>query len=156
MCSLVGNVSFHRADFLDVLASGLDKTVTTPHFSKRLASYSQPAPAEREPSRPDGVVLRFTDGSTATCDVLVGADGIHSATRKTLLEEAAALADPGQAETLRGLKEPVWSGSVAYRAVVSGEALRRVNPGHRALTTPQNVCVHPVIWAFVDQKLIRC
>ncbi|MGV9412868.1 FAD-dependent oxidoreductase [Nocardia sp. NPDC003693] len=36
--------------------------------------------------RADGVTARFADGSTATADVLIGADGIHSATR--------ALVDP--------------------------------------------------------------
>lgn len=32
----------------------------------------------------DGVLVRFDDGTTRTCDVLVGADGIHSSIRRLL------------------------------------------------------------------------
>jgi len=46
---------------------------------KRLVGYDD---------RPDGVVATFADGSTATADVLVGADGIRSTVR-TLLDPAA-------------------------------------------------------------------
>jgi 2-polyprenyl-6-methoxyphenol hydroxylase-like FAD-dependent oxidoreductase len=49
-------------------------------FGKRLAS------AERTPG--GGVVARFTDGTSAAGDVLIGADGVHSATR-TLIDPAA-------------------------------------------------------------------
>jgi len=49
-------------------------------FGKRLAS--------AEPSPGGGVVARFTDGTSAAGDVLIGADGVHSATR-TLIDPAA-------------------------------------------------------------------
>jgi FAD-dependent urate hydroxylase len=37
---------------------------------------------------PDGVTARFADGTTATGDLLIGADGVHSATRR-LIDPAA-------------------------------------------------------------------
>jgi 2-polyprenyl-6-methoxyphenol hydroxylase-like FAD-dependent oxidoreductase len=37
---------------------------------------------------PDSVTAKFEDGSTATADVLIGADGIHSVVR-TLIDPAA-------------------------------------------------------------------
>ncbi|MGW1741413.1 FAD-dependent monooxygenase [Nocardia sp. NPDC001965] len=48
-------------------------------FGKRLESAEQ---------TPDGVIARFTDGSTATADVLIGADGIRSTVRQ-LIDPAA-------------------------------------------------------------------
>jgi salicylate hydroxylase len=131
----VGNITFHRADFLQVLVSELDPSITTSHFSKKLVSYVQTPPEVCAASRKHGAVsLQFSDGTSSSCDVLIGADGIHSITRKLLLEEAM---DTGK--LLQDMKDPVWSGSVAYRALISGERLRRLNPTHRALTTPQNV-----------------
>jgi FAD-dependent urate hydroxylase len=54
----------------------------TIHFGTRLESYE---------TTPSGVVARFADGSTADADLLIGADGIHSRTRKLL---DPALPDP--------------------------------------------------------------
>lgn len=42
-------------------------------------TFGKPFKAFKEPSTPDGKVLvEFEDGSSAECDVLVGADGIRS------------------------------------------------------------------------------
>jgi FAD-dependent urate hydroxylase len=51
----------------------------TVQFGKRLVDAEASA---------DGVAARFSDGTTATGDLLVGADGVHSATRR-LLDPAA-------------------------------------------------------------------
>jgi 2-polyprenyl-6-methoxyphenol hydroxylase-like FAD-dependent oxidoreductase len=45
-------------------------------------------------TRPDGAVVRFADGSTAEGDVVVGADGIHSAIRAQIAGPEPIL-DPG-------------------------------------------------------------
>lgn len=52
--------------------------------------------AEAIDPRPDGVDVRFTDGSSASYDLLVGADGIHSRIRKLLLGDEAEARFTGQ------------------------------------------------------------
>ena len=92
-----GLQSVHRAHFLDELVKGVPAGHA--HFNKRLESIE-----DREGS---GIVLHFKDGTTATADAVIGADGIHSATREFLLGERDISA------------QPVFAGSVAYRGLVS-------------------------------------
>ncbi|KAF0961317.1 FAD-dependent monooxygenase [Rhodococcus sp. T7] len=54
--------------------------------------------------------IEFTDGSTASADVIVGADGIHSAVRTALL----------------GPDQPTFTGVVAFRAVVPADRVGTV------------------------------
>jgi hypothetical protein len=74
--------------------------------SKRLESYVQ------RPGAP--IMLHFQDGTTATCDILIGADGLKSAVRKTMFHEAAMWAESqhrnSDAAELRSLSEPRFSG----------------------------------------------
>ncbi len=56
----------------------------------------------------DGVTLAFEDGSTHRADVVVGADGIHSAVREALVRD-----------------EPVFSGLGVYRGLLPMERLPR-------------------------------
>ena len=138
----MGILTFHRAEFQQVLASRLDPEVVATHFSKRLVSYSQELPSTKTPPIRNIVTLSFNDGTIANCDVLIGADGIHSATRYCLLREAAGLlneSNPEQAKLLLYKADPVWSGSVAYRSAFPSETLRRLNPEHGALKTGRNV-----------------
>jgi salicylate hydroxylase len=84
-------VGFHRADLLALLAGQLAPgTVRTGH---RCTAFSQ-----------DGgrAAVGFADGSTATADVVIGADGMHSVLREFVVAPA----------------EPVFSGVVAYRGLV--------------------------------------
>ena len=91
------------------------------HFSKRLASYTEPA------SLSEPIVLKFRDGTEATCDVLVGSDGIRSAVRRTmfneLADEAEKRGETEEAARLRDMVEPVYSGQIAYRGLVPTSAL---------------------------------
>jgi salicylate hydroxylase len=85
------NVGIHRADLLALLVGQLPPgTVRTGH---RCTSFSQ-----------DGgsAVVGFANGATATADVVVGADGIHSVLQGFVVEPA----------------EPIFSGVVAYRGLV--------------------------------------
>lgn len=50
------------------------------------------------------VILNFADGTTATADAVIGADGIHSYVREFLMGKEEA--------------KPTFSGSVAYRGLV--------------------------------------
>ncbi|SEG87220.1 FAD-dependent monooxygenase [Marinobacterium lutimaris] len=59
----------------------------------------------------DDVLLSFEDGTTARADIVVGADGINSKIREVLL----------------GPEDPTYSGWVAHRALITGEALAKHN-----------------------------
>ena len=85
------NVGIHRADLLALVAAQLPAgTVRTGH---RCTSFSQDA---------DSATVGFADGTTATADVVIGADGIHSVVQGFVVAPA----------------RPVFSGVVAYRGLV--------------------------------------
>jgi salicylate hydroxylase len=91
----------HRADLLDVLAEALPAGVV--NLGRRCTEVL-----------PDGdtAVARFADGSEIEADVVVGADGIHSAVRASLF----------------GPDAPRFTGKICYRSVVSTEAVRGARP----------------------------
>ncbi|MEV4623948.1 FAD-dependent monooxygenase [Asanoa sp. NPDC049573] len=74
--------SVDRGTFREILSAGLDDRI---HRGRELDGYE---------ADPAGVTLRFADGSTERADVLVGADGINSAVRRTLLPDVTP-ADTG-------------------------------------------------------------
>lgn len=88
--------SVHRAHFLDELVK--EVPAQRAHFNKRLEILEETG---------NGVTLYFKDGTAATADVAIGADGVHSAVREFLLGAEAA--------------KPVFSGSVLYRGLVPME-----------------------------------
>ena len=137
-------MGFHRAEFHEVLLNRLSSRCRT-FPSKRLESYIQRAGAP--------IMLHFQDGSTATCDILIGADGLKSAVRKTMFQEAAMWAESqhrnSDAAKLRNLREPRFSGFIAYRVVIPAARLSSLSPQHRALSSavqvrfsPLRVCDH--------------
>jgi salicylate hydroxylase len=85
------NVGIHRADLLALLAARLPPGAV--RTGRRCTGFSQDA---------DGATVGFADGTTATADVVIGADGIHSVLQGFVVEPA----------------EPVFSGVVAYRGLV--------------------------------------
>ena len=91
------------------------------HSNKRLVSYIDP----EDTSSP--VRLTFADGTTATCDVLVGADGVKSSVRAAMLESLASPAqDDARAEKLRECISPRFSGATMYRAIIPKEKLAHI------------------------------
>lgn len=62
---------------------------------------------------PDGVLLEFADGTTGRADVLVGADGVHSAVRRAVA----------------GADAPVYSGNSALRGLVDAADVPSLDPG---------------------------
>ena len=86
----------HRADFVELLAAALPAGVV--HTGHRAIGFEQDADKAR---------VRFANGAVVEADVVVSADGIHSA-----LREYAA--PPAQ---------PVFSGSAAYRGLISADSV---------------------------------
>src|SRR5262249_4588491 len=80
----------HRADLHDALASVVPSEII--HLNKTLVGLDQAARR---------VTLRFEDGSTASTDAVVGADGVHSVVRDIVV----------------GPDAPIHKGRIAYRAV---------------------------------------
>ncbi|KAF8843489.1 FAD/NAD(P)-binding domain-containing protein [Paxillus ammoniavirescens] len=127
-------MKIHRADFHGVLLAHLPKSCKS-HHSKRLVSYTQPEPSTNSP-----IILSFTDGTTSSCDVLIGADGIKSAVRGCMMREIAQTLseEPAAAAAAAALSciDPVWSGGTAYRTLIDAEQLGTCHPNHRALREP--------------------
>ncbi|AHH98146.1 FAD-dependent monooxygenase [Kutzneria viridogrisea] len=83
-----------------VLASALGRN--TIRLGTRVARYQETA---------DGVTVHFADGASEAFDLLVGADGLHSAVRAHLVPEAGAQPHPGH-HVWRAVLPPgaVWVG----------------------------------------------
>ena len=88
--------SAHRADLLEVLGSSLPDEIV--HLGARCSSVE---------STDHGAVARFTDGSEVEADVIVGADGIHSAVRASLF----------------GPDAPRFTGKICWRCLVPVDAI---------------------------------
>lgn len=122
----------HRTDMLNVLVENLPPNFRT-HFHKRLSSYSEDTSG--------AIRLEFADGSCAEADVLVGADGINSATRRAMYLSLAKTAEEKDAKRLAGFAEARWTGTYAYRTLVETELLLKIAPGHRLASTPVIVSI---------------
>jgi salicylate hydroxylase len=95
--------TIHRADLLDVLARSVPGDLVT--LSARCESVTTGDTA---------AAARFTDGTEVEADVIVGADGIHSAVRASLF----------------GPDAPQFTGRICYRSVIPVADLpeRRLEP----------------------------
>ena len=140
-------MTFHRSDFQNVLLRRLPPSYRI-HCSKRLRSYTQ---------RQGGPIsLLFEDGTKASCDVLVGADGVKSAVRRSLLGEKVQWAQSenrwSEAADIKTLIEPAWSGTNAYRALIPADRLRARDPYHRVFKQPTQVRTLLIISVFDDSR----
>ncbi|MEU8772397.1 FAD-dependent monooxygenase [Streptomyces sp. NPDC048606] len=94
-------LTVHRGDLHRMLASLVpDDRV---HTGRELVRFAEDA---------DGVLLEFADGTTARADVLIGADGVHSAVRRAVAGEDA----------------PVYSGNSALRGLVDAADVPDLDP----------------------------
>ncbi|KAK7472656.1 hypothetical protein VKT23_000769 [Stygiomarasmius scandens] len=123
-----GCIRFHRAHFLDVFVDHLPTNVA--HFKRRLSSYSQP-----ESGGP--IHLKFSDNTTSTCDILVGADGIRSTIRAQMYQEASA--KDARPELLDFIN-PVYTGTTTYRGLIPIGSPDSLPPNHRAISDPMMYC----------------
>jgi len=83
--------SFHRADLLDALASGLDRS--TIHLGHTLVGLEE---------RSDRIILSFAKGARVETEYLIGADGVRSAVRKALY----------------GADNPTYTGQMVWRSLL--------------------------------------
>jgi 2-polyprenyl-6-methoxyphenol hydroxylase-like FAD-dependent oxidoreductase len=72
------SVSLSRPTLYKILSEEMKRQNITIHYSKRLTSLNE---------TDNQVVVHFADGSKAHGDILIGADGVHSAVRKYILPE---------------------------------------------------------------------
>jgi len=85
--------TFHRADLLDALASGVARDRI--HLKHRLTEIEE---------RSSSVDLRFANGERFQADIVIAADGIHSAVRQALY----------------GDDHPTYTGQMVWRALLDG------------------------------------
>jgi salicylate hydroxylase len=89
--------NFHRADLIGLLAHAVPAERL--HVGHRF---------ERLEQTPTQVRAYFANGASVTADLLIGADGIHSAVRTAIL----------------GPEAPTFTGCVAYRGLIDAERVR--------------------------------
>jgi salicylate hydroxylase len=111
------HVTIHRADLLAVIASGFPAERV--HLRHRLVGLK---------GKSDCTEAWFENGARIAVDVLVGADGIHSAVRAALFGEEA----------------PVFAGCVAYRGLVPVERIAdlALDTGNQSWVGPGAHLVH--------------
>ncbi len=85
--------TFHRADLLDALASGLDRRLV--HLDHRLVGIEEQS---------DGVALAFANGAKVEAEFVIGADGVRSVIRQALY----------------GQDNPTYTGQMVWRALLNG------------------------------------
>ena len=85
--------TFHRADLLDALASGLDHSAI--HLGHRLTGLEE---------RSDRIVLAFANGAQVEAETVIGADGVRSVIRQALYGE----------------DNPTYTGQMVWRALLNG------------------------------------
>lgn len=113
-----GGRSIHRADLQKTLLERLNEN-THLHLSSRVVAFEE---------HDDGVTLTFQDGRTAGADLVVGADGLRSIIRRSLITAKF----PGEKDRI----DPIWSGSIAYRSIIPAETLMQRAPNHPAIVAP--------------------
>ncbi|PBC55274.1 FAD-dependent monooxygenase [Rhodococcus sp. ACPA1] len=126
-------LTMHRGDLMTALENRLPSGVV--EMGRRVSGVA------------DGRI-EFTDGSRASADVIVGADGIHSAVRTALL----------------GREQPTFTGVVAFRAVVPTERVGELpnldcftkwwgpNPSTQIVTFPLNQGKDIFVFATCGQE----
>lgn len=116
----------HRADLVEMLSAAIPSAQI--HLGHRAMSFEQTADKGR---------VRFENGATAEADIVIAADGIHSALQQFVTPQA----------------KPVFSGSVAYRGLIDAERLPEWRPRVSQLWMGEGK--HFLVYPLRDGKLIN-
>jgi salicylate hydroxylase/6-hydroxynicotinate 3-monooxygenase len=116
----------HRADMHAALESVVPSDIV--HLGMKLAGLEQDR---------NRVTLAFSDGSRVRADMVIGADGVHSLVRETLL----------------GAEQPRFTGRVAYRTTFDAARLgsRRITPARTKWWGPDRHMVVYYVTAALDE-----
>lgn len=141
----------HRAEMVEVLVRHLPSSCSI-HTSKRLVKYTDSGTS---------YTLLFADGTKATADVVIGADGIKSKIRAAMYDythqqECKKKANVRREECERCRKAtPKWTGTIAYRYLIPAEKLRQINPNHKALeiVAPMSVSLSVIVSCKEEKRL---
>ncbi|OSD06303.1 FAD/NAD-P-binding domain-containing protein [Trametes coccinea BRFM310] len=155
-----GSTTMHRRDMIDVFLQNLPSSYRL-HTSKRLKSYTT-RPRSPTSQSETVITLQFADGTTAEADVLVGADGIHSATRCAMYAQAHERecvpqgADESRWQNCDRCRaaEPVWTGVHSYRCLIPTEELYALNPKHTTATIGSILC-HIITYQISGGKFLN-
>ena len=119
----------HRQRMLAILEKHLPPSCTF-HLKKRLVNCTEPEGQDAHST--SSIRLEFADGTIATADVLIGADGIRSAVRKAMF--GAASKDQGDDKTdMKQYIDATFTGISVYRSLISAEPLAKENPENPSL-----------------------
>jgi len=148
----------NRQTLREVLVAGLEDALA---YGREFTDFEE---------LPDGVRLRFADGSTEDCDVLVAADGVNSRVRRQYLPDARLLDTGGRCvygktllteETLALVPPTLFDG---FTAVIGGSTVGmasalvrfRERPEHAAGRLYPGLAVSPVadylMWAVTAPR----
>ncbi len=152
--------SIKRADLYGVLRDEALRRGVPIHYGKRLAG-----------ARIEGAQVRatFEDGTSATGDLLIGADGLHSRTRKIIDPKApkarflGLLNTGGFAEARLAAEEPGTMHMIfgrrcffGYQVQPGGQVWWFANPGRRAEPTPAQLAeITPQQWRAELNELFK-
>ncbi|KAG7088050.1 hypothetical protein E1B28_012084 [Marasmius oreades] len=136
-----GPIVLQRRDLCEMLVEKTNQKTCSIHYSKKLVKYDS--------TGADGQFkLHFDDGTTASADLIIGADGIHSTVRKFFFSDlASATSDEAKKEQYLRCIEPRWSGTYMYRTNmgIPKEKIQELNPEHPSLK------VLSTIWCGKDK-----
>ena len=112
-------VCIHRAVLIDILKSKLPKSKI--HLSKRVSDIQ---------SYPDYAKIHFDSGASITSPLIIAADGIHSAVRRSIFPDIS----------IRYINQTIWRGitTVENPGILKDAYIEVWDEGLRFLTIPYN------------------
>ncbi|KAL1878548.1 hypothetical protein VTK73DRAFT_7889 [Phialemonium thermophilum] len=120
----------HRAEFLDLLVrTVLARRATTLHTHKQ---------CQRLEDAGDSTIVTFADGTSVTADLVIGADGIHSAVRRHYVNDNARYGD-----------------MVVYRGLCDIADIQEIWPVHTYATIWMSPGKHFLTFPICDNRVLN-